>query len=53
VLRGTASSLLRLSAERDRLAGLLSHGQKQFLEIGMLLVQLPSAAMPCTVVKMA
>lgn len=34
-------ALLRLSAERDRLAGLLSHGQKQFLEIGMLLVQDP------------
>ncbi len=33
--------LLRLSAERHRLAGLLSHGQKQFLEIGMLLVQEP------------
>ncbi|MFS2222908.1 urea ABC transporter ATP-binding protein UrtD [Pantoea sp. B65] len=33
--------LLRLSAERWRPAGLLSHGQKQFLEIGMLLVQEP------------
>ena len=33
--------LLRLGAERYRLAGLLSHGQKQFLEIGMLLVQDP------------
>lgn len=33
--------LLRLSAERHRRAGLLSHGQKQFLEIGMLLVQEP------------
>lgn len=33
--------LLRLSADRHRLAGLLSHGQKQFLEIGMLLVQDP------------
>lgn len=32
---------LRLSTERDRQAGLLSHGQKQFLEIGMLLVQEP------------
>lgn len=30
--------LLRLASERDRRAGLLSHGQKQFLEIGMLLV---------------
>lgn len=33
--------LLRLSGERQRRAGLLSHGQKQFLEIGMLLVQEP------------
>lgn len=33
--------LLRLGAERARPAGLLSHGQKQFLEIGMLLVQDP------------
>ncbi|RLM22284.1 urea ABC transporter ATP-binding protein UrtD [Brenneria alni] len=33
--------LLRLRDERHRLAGLLSHGQKQFLEIGMLLVQEP------------
>ncbi|WP_336220396.1 urea ABC transporter ATP-binding protein UrtD [Citrobacter amalonaticus] len=33
--------LLRLRAERSRRAGLLSHGQKQFLEIGMLLVQEP------------
>lgn len=33
--------LLRLGAERGRAAGLLSHGQKQFLEIGMLLVQEP------------
>lgn len=32
---------LRLGAERHRMAGLLSHGQKQFLEIGMLLVQDP------------
>lgn len=32
--------LLRLAGERDRRAGLLSHGQKQFLEIGMLLVQI-------------
>ncbi|AEF44536.1 urea ABC transporter, ATP-binding protein UrtD [Serratia sp. AS12] len=32
---------LRLSHERYRPAGLLSHGQKQFLEIGMLLVQEP------------
>ncbi|WP_428945123.1 urea ABC transporter ATP-binding protein UrtD [Pantoea sp. FN060301] len=34
-------TLLRLGAERKRPAGLLSHGQKQFLEIGMLLVQDP------------
>jgi urea transport system ATP-binding protein len=33
--------LLRLNGERQRQAGLLSHGQKQFLEIGMLLVQEP------------
>ena len=30
-----------LAAERDRPAGLLSHGQKQWLEIGMLLIQDP------------
>jgi len=30
-----------LAAQRDRLAGLLSHGQKQWLEIGMLLMQEP------------
>lgn len=34
-------TLLRLDAARSRKAGLLSHGQKQFLEIGMLLVQEP------------
>ncbi|MDM2931178.1 urea ABC transporter ATP-binding protein UrtD [Citrobacter sp. Cm046] len=33
--------LLRLANDRSRRAGLLSHGQKQFLEIGMLLVQEP------------
>nr|WP_318381804.1 urea ABC transporter ATP-binding protein UrtD [uncultured Enterobacter sp.] len=33
--------LLRLSALTSRPAGTLSHGQKQFLEIGMLLVQEP------------
>ena len=33
--------LIRLSAHADRLAGLLSHGQKQWLEIGMLLMQEP------------
>ena len=33
--------VIRLDAEADRQAGLLSHGQKQWLEIGMLLVQDP------------
>ncbi|EKT62914.1 urea ABC transporter ATP-binding protein UrtD [Providencia burhodogranariea] len=33
--------LLKLGNKRQRKAGLLSHGQKQFLEIGMLLVQKP------------
>jgi len=33
--------LIGLSAERDRLAGTLSPGQKQWLEIGMLLSQEP------------
>jgi urea transport system ATP-binding protein len=32
---------VRLSGARDRLAGGLSHGQKQWLEIGMLLAQDP------------
>ncbi len=32
---------VRLGAERHRPAGLLSHGQKQWLEIGMLLAQEP------------
>ena len=32
---------IRLKAERDRLAGSLAHGQKQWLEIGMLLAQEP------------
>jgi urea transport system ATP-binding protein len=32
---------IRLTAVRDRLAGSLSHGQKQWLEIGMLLAQDP------------
>ncbi len=36
-----ALEITGLSAERDRLAGNLSHGQKQWLEIGMLLVQKP------------
>ncbi len=33
--------LTGLTDHRDRIAGLLSHGQKQWLEIGMLLVQRP------------
>jgi urea transport system ATP-binding protein len=33
--------LIRLAALSDRVAGLLSHGQKQWLEIGMLLMQEP------------
>ena len=33
--------LIKLAPEADRLAGLLSHGQKQWLEIGMLLMQEP------------
>ncbi len=33
--------LVRLSGEADRPAGMLAHGQKQWLEIGMLLVQDP------------
>jgi urea transport system ATP-binding protein len=33
--------LIRLTGEAGRLAGLLSHGQKQWLEIGMLLMQEP------------
>ncbi|AVO52402.1 urea ABC transporter ATP-binding protein UrtD [Ectopseudomonas mendocina] len=32
---------IRLESSRHRPAGLLSHGQKQFLEIGMLLMQEP------------
>ena len=34
-------ALIRLQAQRDRRAGALSHGQKQWLEIGMLLAQDP------------
>jgi urea transport system ATP-binding protein len=34
-----AMETVRLSEVRDRLAGTLAHGQKQWLEIGMLLVQ--------------
>jgi urea transport system ATP-binding protein len=33
--------IIRLPTVRDRLAGSLSHGQKQWLEIGMLLAQEP------------
>ena len=33
--------LIRLDQAADRIAGLLSHGQKQWLEIGMLLMQEP------------
>jgi urea transport system ATP-binding protein len=33
--------LIRLNGQEERLAGLLSHGQKQWLEIGMLLMQEP------------
>ncbi len=33
--------IIRLTAVRDRLAGSLSHGQRQWLEIGMLLAQDP------------
>ncbi|WP_151446049.1 urea ABC transporter ATP-binding protein UrtD [Lacisediminimonas profundi] len=33
--------LIRLQGQEQRLAGLLSHGQKQWLEIGMLLMQEP------------
>ena len=32
---------IRLELQAERLAGLLSHGQKQWLEIGMLLIQDP------------
>jgi urea transport system ATP-binding protein len=42
--RGRIDELLktiRLTAVRDRLAGSLSHGQRQWLEIGMLLAQEP------------
>ncbi len=42
--RDTIDSILKtvgLESERTRMAGLLSHGQKQWLEIGMLLAQRP------------
>jgi urea transport system ATP-binding protein len=38
---GEVLAQIRLSDEAHRLAGLLSHGQKQWLEIGMLLMQEP------------
>jgi len=38
---GEILELIRLQHESQRLAGLLSHGQKQWLEIGMLLMQEP------------
>ncbi len=34
-------SIIRLSGQRDALGRVLSHGQKQWLEIGMLLMQNP------------
>ncbi len=39
--RDETLELVRLSGEAHRPAGLLSHGQKQWLEIGMLLMQDP------------
>jgi urea transport system ATP-binding protein len=38
---GEVLALIHLKAEAQRTAGLLSHGQKQWLEIGMLLMQDP------------
>jgi urea transport system ATP-binding protein len=38
---GGILSTIGLEAHRDRLAGALSHGQKQWLEIGMLIAQNP------------
>lgn len=38
---GETLQLIHLKAEAQRTAGLLSHGQKQWLEIGMLLMQDP------------
>jgi urea transport system ATP-binding protein len=38
---GSMLSLIHLKADAQRTAGLLSHGQKQWLEIGMLLMQDP------------
>jgi urea transport system ATP-binding protein len=39
---GAMLELVHLKPEAQRLAGLLSHGQKQWLEIGMLLMQDPA-----------
>ena len=43
ILAGTDEllKLIRLDTKRDWLAGLLAHGEKQWLEIGMLLAQQP------------
>ena len=41
---GEVLALIHLKDEAQRTAGLLSHGQKQWLEIGMLLMQDPEAA---------
>jgi len=38
---GEVLTLIHLRADAQRTAGLLSHGQKQWLEIGMLLAQDP------------
>jgi urea transport system ATP-binding protein len=38
---GETLELIRLQADANRTAGVLSHGQKQWLEIGMLLMQEP------------
>jgi len=38
---GEVLTLIHLTDEAQRIAGLLSHGQKQWLEIGMLLMQDP------------
>jgi len=38
---GEILALIHLKDEAQRVAGLLSHGQKQWLEIGMLLIQNP------------
>ena len=40
-LKPSKLTLIQLGAQADRPAGLLSHGQKQWLEIGMLLMQEP------------